>query len=159
MVADGQLNPDRLSPGYPNHGYPNHGQLHPDHLNIDLDGGVDERWLQCADVLHATALRPYGEALRLARRTMRRRPGCLLAVVRCAEGGCVAAARAGDRVEVSRLPVGADFSTEGYARFSSLLYVWLVRSRTAGPVAGGQPDRRHGPGGPSGPPGVVRRSR
>ncbi|KIF68032.1 hypothetical protein HY68_04180 [Streptomyces sp. AcH 505] len=124
-------------------------------LNIDLDGGVDERWLQCADVLHATALRPYGEALRLARRTMRRRPGCLLTVVRCTEGGCVAAARAGDRVVVRWLPVGAAFSTEGYVRFSSLLYVWLVRARTAGPATG----RTAGQDGPGAPPGAVRRSR
>lgn len=103
------------------------------HVSIDLDGVVSETWRQCADVLFSSLPRPYEEAERLARETFRRYPGCLLVVVRCTDGGCLAVTGSGGYV--TPLPLGSAFPGQGYVRFTSLLYAGLIRALCLGRAA------------------------
>lgn len=74
-------------------------------LCVALDGGASEAWLQCADVLAAPDALPHPAAVRLAGAVLLRYPGCLVSVVRRAEGGFVLGLRVGGSGSVSLVVV------------------------------------------------------
>ncbi|MGW0732049.1 hypothetical protein [Streptomyces sp. NPDC002851] len=67
----------------------------PEPLAVRLESPADEAARECADILYGGCAPSRVAAERLARRTLRRYPGCVLVVLRGPEGSCLARTRAG----------------------------------------------------------------
>ncbi|WP_158712411.1 hypothetical protein [Streptomyces sp. NRRL F-5135] len=93
-----------------------------EHLRARLGNGANPAWLRCADVLCADAVLDAPAALRLLRRTLDEYPGCLLAEVRLADGGCLALCRSGREILVR----GSMLRTRQHALVASLLHGWVA---------------------------------
>ncbi|WP_051718114.1 hypothetical protein [Streptomyces megasporus] len=95
------------------------------HVCADPDRREDVRWHEYADVLGGSRPLPARWAERRVADVLDRHPGCLVAAVPRADGGCVAGVRDG-RLLVA-LPVGgAALSVRRWSAFASLLHSWLV---------------------------------
>ncbi|GAA2436369.1 hypothetical protein [Streptomyces macrosporus] len=95
------------------------------HVCADPDRREDGRWHEYADVLGGSRPLPVRRAERRVVGVLDRHPGCLVAAVPRADGGCVAGVRGG-RLLVA-LPVGGVVpSVRQWVAFASLLHSWLV---------------------------------
>jgi hypothetical protein len=117
------------------------------HLSACLDGFLDgisgdQRWPECADVICRTKRDlPSDSATPWITHTLRRYPGCLLAVAECAPGRLVVASRHEQRFHTYARAGHAWLSPCQRDVFASFLHGWLaagnrlqaLRSITLGP--------------------------
>lgn len=99
-----------------------------EHLRVRLDARGGRAWRECADVLVHHDPSSVESADLLTRGLLRRYPGCLLAVARLAEGGCLALDRSGRRV----LANGPELTTAELDGLSSFLHLRVLLGAQSG---------------------------
>ncbi|MFD5317107.1 hypothetical protein [Streptomyces sp. NPDC127098] len=99
-----------------------------EHLRAKFDQrAVPSRWSECADALYVPGTRSVADALAVVDHVLKRCPGCLVVVARVSDRCCLAGARDGTRIRMTRAATSMpSVGARECAAVASLLHGQLV---------------------------------